>query len=247
MISILINILKKWFLSAKRSKIYLFSFLCTLLLLLTNCQSQFSEITNLHSGVGQQIIVLGDSITAGYGLNTEQAYPYLLSQKLNLPVLNRGVSGDKTADGLARLAQDVLSQEPWIVIVALGGNDFLKKVPKIETEQNLREIISQIQSQKAITVLLGMNLGLFKDEYQDLYERVAQETGSYLIPQVLKGIIDNPQHRQKDIIHPNAKGQEILANRITEALKPLLKEADDISDSESLSSTKIFKIVYIPE
>ncbi len=159
-----------------------------MLLLLTNCQNQLSHITNLNRGAGQNIIVLGDSITAGYGLNTEQAYPYLLSQKLNLPILNRGVSGDKTADGLARLSADVLAQEPWIVMIALGGNDFLKKVPKRETEENLRKIITKIQAQQAITVLLGMNLGLFKDEYRDLYQRVAQETGSYLIPQVLKGI-----------------------------------------------------------
>ena len=197
----------------------------TILLLLTNCQNQLSHITNLNSGAGQNIIVLGDSITAGYGLNTEQAYPDLLSQKLNLPILNRGVSGDKTADGLTRLSEDVLSQEPWIVIIALGGNDFLRKVPKIKTEQNLRSIIAQVQARQAITVLLGMNLGLFKDEYRDLYQRVAQETGSYLIPQVLKGIIDNPQHRQEDIIHPNARGQEILANRVASALKPLLEKA----------------------
>ena len=196
-----------------------------MLLLLTNCQNQLSHITNLNRGAGQNIIVLGDSITAGYGLNTEQAYPYLLSQKLNLPILNRGVSGDKTADGLARLSADVLAQEPWIVMIALGGNDFLKKVPKRETEENLRKIITKIQAQQAITVLLGMNLGLFKDEYRDLYQRVAQETGSYLIPQVLKGIIDNPQHRQADIIHPNGRGQEILANRLASALKPLLEKA----------------------
>ncbi len=196
-----------------------------MLFLLTNCQNQLSHITNLNHGAGQNIIILGDSITAGYGLNIEQAYPYLLSQKLNLPILNSGVSGDKTADGLARLSNDVLSQEPWIVIIALGGNDFLRKVPKIKTEQNLRMIIAKIQAQQSITVLLGMNLGLFKDEYRDLYQRVAQETGSYLIPQVLKGIIDNPQHRQKDIIHPNARGQEILANRIASDLKPLLEKA----------------------
>ena len=209
----------------KKAQLYLVSFGVTILLLLTNCQNQLSHITNLHRGAGQNIIVLGDSITAGYGLKTEQAYPYLLSQKLNLPILNRGVNGARTADGLTRLSADVLSQEPWIVMIALGGNDFGKKVPKTETEQNLRHIIAKIQAQQAITVLLGMNLGLFKDEYRDLYQRVAQETGSYLIPQVLKGIIDNPQHRQEDIIHPNARGQEILANRVASALKPLLEKA----------------------
>ena len=232
MVNMLRNVLKQYGFYLNKSKIYLLSFFMTLLLLLTNCQSQFSQITNLDSGVGQQIIVLGDSITAGYGLDKEQAYPHLLSHRLNIPVINRGVSGDRTADGLTRLSKDVLSQKPWIVIIALGGNDFLKKVPKIETEQNLNEIVNQIQAQKAITVLLGMNLGLFKDEYQDLYKRVAQETGSYLIPQVLKGIIDNPKYRQADIIHPNAQGQEILANRLASALKPLLDKATHPTFSE---------------
>ena len=194
-------------------------------LILNSCQSKFDNIANINNGTGEKILALGDSITAGYGLKVEQAYPYLLSQKINLPIVNLGVSGDKTADALARLPEDVLTENPWMVIVALGGNDFLKKVPKAETERNLKEIIAQIQAKKAITVILGMNLGLFTDEYKDLYQRVAEETNSYLIPQVLKGIIDNPKHRQQDIIHPNSIGQGILADKIAKSLDPLLKQA----------------------
>ncbi|MEM8831973.1 MAG: arylesterase [Cyanobacteria bacterium P01_G01_bin.19] len=194
-------------------------------LLLNSCQSRFDKIANINNGTGEKILALGDSITAGYGLNPEQAYPYLLSRKIDLPIVNLGVSGDKTADALARLSEDVLTEKPWMVIIALGGNDFLKKVSKAETEQNLKEIIAQIQAKKAITVILGMNLGLFTDEYKDLYQRVAEETNSYLIPQVLKGIIDNPKHRQQDIIHPNNIGQEILADKIAKSLDPLLKQA----------------------
>ena len=113
-------------------------------MLLTNCSSRFNEIENLHNGIGEQIIVLGDSITAGYGLTPQQAYPSLLAQQLDLdlPILNRGVSGDTTADGLARLTSDVLEEQPWLVIIGLGGNDFLRKVPKIKTEANLKAIIS---------------------------------------------------------------------------------------------------------
>ena len=218
-------IFKQSILQLHRLKIWLVIFTCHCIILLNSCQSTINNITNINSGTGEQILILGDSITAGYGLESEQAYPSLLSQKLNLPIVNRGVSGDTTADGLARLSEDILTEEPWMVIVGLGGNDFLKKVPKTLTEQNLRAIISQIQAENAITVLLGMNLGLFTDEYKDLYQRIAEETGSYLIPQVLKGILDNPKHRQQDIIHPNAIGQEILADKIAKALKPLLKKA----------------------
>ncbi len=209
----------------KKSRAWLFALLFGSIVLLTNCQSQLDNITNLDSGTGKQAIALGDSITAGYGLTPQQAYPSLVSKKLSLPILNRGVSGDTTAMGLDRLHSDVIEEDPWLVIVGLGGNDFLRKVPKTETEQNLRKIVTSIQARGAIVVLLGMNLGLFKDEYKDLYQRVASDTGSYLIPQVLKGIIDDSRYRQEDIIHPNQAGQEILATRIAEALKSLLEKA----------------------
>lgn len=195
------------------------------LLWLTNCQNQLQDITNFPNATGETIVVLGDSITAGYGLSTQQAYPYLLSQKLDIPIINRGVSGNTTADGLERVSEDVLAEQPWLVIIGLGGNDFLKKVPKSETEANLRAIITQVQSEKAVTVLLGMNLGLFTDEYKDLYDAIAKDTGSLLIPQILKGVIDNPRHRQQDIIHPNAIGQEIIADRIAKAVKPIIEQA----------------------
>ena len=212
-----------WLYFCKVASIIIVTFSFTLLL--NSCQSRFDNIANINNGTGEKILALGDSITAGYGLEQKQAYPYLLSQKINLPIVNLGVSGDKTSDALARLSEDVLIEKPWMVIIALGGNDFLKKVPKAETEQNLKEIIAQVQAQQAITVILGMNLGLFTDEYKDLYQRVAEETNSYLIPQVLKGIIDNPKHRQQDIIHPNNIGQEILADKIAKSLDPLLKQA----------------------
>lgn len=195
------------------------------IIVLNSCQLKFDNVANINNGTGENILVLGDSITAGYGLKQKQAYPYLLSQKINLPIVNLGVSGDKTSDALARLSKDVLQENPWMVIIALGGNDFLKKIPKTVTEQNLKEIIAQIQARKAITVILGMNLGLFTDEYKDLYQRIAEETNSSIIPQVLKGIIDDPKHRQQDIIHPNRIGQEILADKIAKSLDPLLKQS----------------------
>lgn len=209
----------------KKIRLGLLACLSALVLLLTNCNQPLESVANLNQGVGEKIIVLGDSISSGYGLDPTQAYPALIEAELGLPILNQGVNGDTTASALTRLSEDVLSQSPWLVVVGLGGNDFLRKMPKTETEANLREIINQIQAQKAIVVLLGMNLGLFKDEYKELYQRVADETDSYLIPQVLKNILDNPNHRQRDIIHPNAKGQEILADRIVTALKPLIEAA----------------------
>ena len=121
---------------------------------------------SIDSGTGENIYILGDSITAGFGLKQEQAYPYLLSQKINLPVVNRGVSGDRTADGLARLSEDVLVEKPWLVIVALGGNDFLKKVPKTETEQNLTSASGKSRAILAVSVGMRTSHGFISHDLQ---------------------------------------------------------------------------------
>ena len=209
----------------KKIKVWFVFLFFSSLFLLTNCHSKLPEITNLNQGTGDTVIALGDSITAGYGVDSEDAYPSIVSREFGFPVLNRGVNGDTTEKALERLEKDILSQSPWLVIVGLGGNDFLKKVPKTETEENLREIVTKIHGQGGIVVLLGMNLGLFQDEYQSIYQSIADDTGCYLIPQILKGILDNPRHRQQDIIHPNKVGQELLANKIIESLNPLLEKA----------------------
>ncbi len=200
-------------------------FFLSSLFLVTSCQSTIQNVKNLNQGTGEQVIAFGDSITQGFGLPTEAAFPSVLSQQIGMPILNRGRSGDTTESALLRLQTDVIAAKPWIVIVGLGGNDFLRKVAKTETEKNLRQIVQTIQDQGAIVVLLGMNLGYFKDEYKDLYQRVAQETQAYLIPQILDGVLDNPQYRQDDYIHPNQAGQVVLATKIAKALKPLLTQA----------------------
>lgn len=193
-------------------------------LIISSCGNSLNNIKNLQAGAGDQIIVLGDSIASGYGVSETESFPSILSRLLKLPIVNRGVAGNSTADGLNRLQQDVLSASPWLVIVELGGNDYLRRIPQSETEQNLRQIITQIQAQKAIVVLLGINTGAI-DQYQSMYANLAKETQSYLIPQIFTGILDNAQYRQEDVIHPNAAGHQKLAERVATALKPLLEQA----------------------
>lgn len=209
----------------RRRFLELFSLALACQLAITSCGNSLNTVKNLQTGTGKQIIVLGDSIAAGYGLPKEQAFPSILSRKLGIPILNRSVSGDTTGMGLQRLPKDVIDEDPWLVIVELGGNDYLRKVPKAQTEENLRQIVTAIQQQGAIVVLLGINVGRIGDEYKEMFDRVAKDTKAYLIPQILKGIIDNPKHRQDDIIHPNATGQEFLATRVAEELQPLLEKA----------------------
>lgn len=193
-------------------------------LIVTSCGSSLNHIKNIQAGTGDQIIVLGDSIASGYGVSKTESFPSILSRLLNLPIVNRGVAGDTTADGLNRLQQDVLSASPWLVIVELGGNDYLRKIPLSETERNLRQIITQIQDKKAIVVLLGINTGAV-DQYQAMYANLAEETQAYLIPQIFTGILNDSQYRQDDVIHPNAAGHQKLAERVATALKPLLEQA----------------------
>ncbi|WP_318700642.1 MULTISPECIES: GDSL-type esterase/lipase family protein [unclassified Roseofilum] len=191
--------------------------------LVIGCSSSVNQVKNLQLGQGEQIIVLGDSIASGYGVNPEQAFPSVLSRRLNVAILNQGVAGDTTAMGLARLQTDVLDENPWLVMVELSGNDYLQRIPETETEENLRQIITQIQAQGAIAVILGINVGIVGDNYDRMFEELAQETQAYLIPQILKGLLRDERYRQDDIIHPNADGHEIIGDRVFDGLQPLLK------------------------
>jgi acyl-CoA thioesterase-1 len=196
------------------------------LLVLTGCQRPMSvdqDVNNLHRATGTQIIAFGDSITAGAGVRIEEAYPSVLSQILDLPILNRGRGGDTTATALNRLQQDVIQADPWLVIVGLGGNDYLLQVPLAKTEQNLRQIVTRLQQAGAIVVVLEMSVEPFNGDYEKLYQRVANDTQAYLIPQVLEGLND-PLYLY-DEIHPNQAGHRVMAKRIAEGLKPLLDEA----------------------
>jgi acyl-CoA thioesterase I len=196
------------------------------LLLLTGCQQDAivrEDVNNFNQGTGTQIIAFGDSITAGAGVGTQAAYPNLLGSLLGLPIVNKGRGGDTTATALSRLQQDVIQANPWLVIVGLGGNDFLQQVPLTQTEQNLRQIVTRLQQKGAIVVVLAMNVKPFNGNYGKMYQRVTNDTQAYLIPGVLEGLND-PRYLYDDI-HPNQEGHRILANRVAQGLKPLLDKA----------------------
>lgn len=182
------------------------------------------DINNLRRGSGAQIIALGDSISAGAGVGPESASPNLISQTLELPIVNQGRNGDTTATALSRLQQDVIDADPWLIIVGLGGNDYLQQVSPAETEANLRQIVTRLQQAGAIVVILGMDVSPFNGNYEGLYQRVANDTQAHLIPGVLEGL--NDVRYLYDQIHPNQAGHEILASRVAEGLQPLLEAAN---------------------
>jgi lysophospholipase L1-like esterase len=111
-----------------------------------------------------------------------------------------------------RLADAVLSKNPRLVIVFLGGNDFLRQRPRVESRKNLAEIVRRVQAQGAMVAVAGMKLGLFTDEFASIYEDTAKEFGALYIPQVMKGILSDSKLKS-DPIHPNGAGYRLIAER----------------------------------
>ena len=186
----------------------------------------------LESARGR-ILILGDSITAGYGLSPAEAYPALLQRKvdeagLNLQVVSAGVSGDTTAGGVRRVKW-ALGQGVAVFVLALGGNDGLRGVPPSETEKNLQNILRVVRgvSPQALVVVAGMrmpaNLGqAFVESFNGVFQRVASENHALLVPFLLEGVGGNPALNQPDLIHPTAEGQRIVAENVWNVLGPAL-------------------------
>lgn len=188
------------------------------ILFATGCGSRY-EIANIDS-TGKNIICFGNSITEGIGGTSGNDYPNLLSEKLGIPVINAGLAGDTTKSALKRLKAEVLNKDPKIVIIELGGNDFLGGVETETTDKNLDQIVKEIQAQGAMVVILGIKTLPF-DKYSHIYKKIAKERRAYLMPDILKGIITKRQ-LMNDRIHPNDAGYQIIADRVSKVIKPLL-------------------------
>ncbi|MFL6258703.1 MAG: arylesterase [Thermoanaerobaculia bacterium] len=178
------------------------------------------------------VVFLGDSLTAGLGLDEAQAYPALLGRQLTqegkaVRVVNAGVSGDTTAGGLSRLNW-LLGQHPDVLVVGLGANDGLRGQPLTEIESNLREIVRRSQAAGARVLLLGMrippNYGPYADQLAALYPKLAKELNVPLVPFLLDKVGGIRSLNQADGLHPTAKGQEIVARNVLPYLEKLVAE-----------------------
>jgi len=194
-------------------------------------RDSFDKIRNIRSA-GDSVICFGDSLTEGVGAGSGEEYPTVLSRRLAVPVVNAGVRGDTTAQALERVSEAVLSKNPRLVVILLGGNDFLRRVPLHDTRKNLAEIIRRVQAQGAMVAIAGMRLGLFTDEYAAIFEETARQFGALYIPGVMKGILSDAALRS-DPIHPNGAGYRLVAERIAEKITPLLQEADRLRMARS--------------
>jgi acyl-CoA thioesterase-1 len=184
---------------------------------------------------GPVIVFLGDSLTAGLGLDEGQAYPARVAERLaahGTPIraINAGVSGDTTAGGLARIDW-LLRQHPDVIVVGLGGNDGLRGLSLESVEKNLREILRRSRAAGAHVLLLGMKIPPnYGPEYTGgfaaMYPRLAKEMDVPLVPFLLEGVGGIARLNQEDGIHPTAEGQEKVADTVTPYLADLLaKEA----------------------
>ncbi len=207
-------------LSVISCQIFLFSVLCFLFSVLSGCAKK--EIKNIDSK-GKNIICFGDSITFGYGVNPGEDYPSALSKITSLPVINAGIDGDTTTEALKRTDADVLKREPLLAIIEFGGNDFLRKVPKEVTINNLKEMVDRIQAGGAMVAIVDISAGMLLEQYRPAFYNIAREKGAIFIPGILSGIITNP-HLKSDYLHPNGDGYKVIAQRIYRAILPFLNQ-----------------------
>lgn len=192
-----------------------------------------SSILTKTQNEKQTIVFFGDSITAGYGIATENAFPALIDQKLqseglNYTAVNAGLSGETSMGGLNRIDW-ILRSKPAILMLELGGNDGLRGLSLEETEKNLKAIIDKVRAANADTkiILAGMqippNLGQdYTTQFKNLFPKVAKDKGVAFIPFLLENVGGDKNLNLSDGIHPNEEGHKIVAETVWEALKPLL-------------------------
>jgi len=189
--------------------------------------------TNSYAQDDQTILFFGDSITAGYGLQTEQAFPALIQQKidsldLNYNVVNAGLSGETTAGGLRRVDW-ILQQHVDIFVLELGGNDGLRGIDPQSSKENLQGIIDKVEQKypDAKIVLTGMqappNLGdLYTEEFRGIFFELAEQNDVIFMPFILEEVAGNPELNLPDGIHPTAEGHRVVADNLWNVLRPLI-------------------------
>jgi len=179
------------------------------------------------------ILVVGDSISAGYGLAQGQAWPSLLEkrlreQRLDYSVVNASISGDTTAGGRSRIGAALEQSRPAVVIIALGGNDGLRGLPVAAMRDNLEAMVGAARSRKARVVLAGMKLPPnygpdYTRAFEQSYADLARRHKAALVPFLLDGVAEKRELFQPDGIHPVAEAQPMILDNVWKVLKPQLR------------------------
>ncbi|MFA6487305.1 MAG: arylesterase [Sideroxydans sp.] len=188
--------------------------------------SACSEPQEVALPPNSQVLALGDSLTAGYGVAAEEAWPTLLASKTGWTVINGGISGNTSSDALARLPSLMDEHHPTLVFITLGGNDMLRHIPTQETITNLEKMIALVRVHGAKPILLGIpEPSIAGAVFQNLsaaefYRDVAKAQQVPLIEDAIADVLSDPQLKV-DQLHPNAAGHQLLTEKILDELKKI--------------------------
>ena len=184
-------------------------------------------------GAAYTILIVGDSLSASYGIPVEQGWVALLQSRLgeqcaHCSVINASISGDTTAGARARLPQAIDRHQPRVVILELGGNDGLRGLSLAEMRQNLAAMIAMAQGEGARVLLIGVQLppnygSRYTERFQAVYHQLAQQHDVTLLASLVDGVGTRAELMQADGIHPNAQAQPLIMARVWEHLEPLLE------------------------
>lgn len=182
------------------------------------------------------ILIVGDSLSAAYGIPLQQGWVSLLQERLDAggypyQIVNASISGDTTANARARLPAALASHEAAVVLLELGGNDGLRGLSLAEMKNNLAGMISSALDAGAQVLLVGVQLPpnygpRYTERFQGIYQELARAYEVNLLPSLVDGIGTEQELMQADGIHPNAAAQPLIRDRVWKALLPLLKQAD---------------------
>lgn len=188
--------------------------------------------TALPASATKNLLVMGDSLSAGYGIRVDQAWPALMQQRLaaqrvDYNVVNLSISGETTAGGRSRLAQALREHRPAVVILALGANDGLRGLPIAQMRANLNAMAEAAQKAGARVLIAGMrlppNYGPYAEQFFNTFGEVARAKRSALLPFLLEPIASRPDLFQADQLHPTAAAQPLLLDAVWPAVQPLLR------------------------
>lgn len=176
------------------------------------------HITNMPPK-NDTVVFFGDSFVAGVGATEDNDLPRLIDRAIDQMVLNHGKSGDTTHDALARV-DAAIAQDPGMVVIVLGGNDVLQKIPKNETFDNMKTMIDLFHDSGAVVVLVGVRSGVVGDGRGDEYEELAHKTGSVYVSDILSDVFGKRQY-MTDAVHPNDAGYAMIAERLIPIISDL--------------------------
>jgi acyl-CoA thioesterase-1 len=208
------------------STFYLSVLLCIFLLL--------NPTVSAANRLPATILVLGDSLSGAYGIDTDEGWVTLLQQQLEddgyeYRVINASVSGDTTRTGLSRIDSAMQTHKPSIVIIALGGNDGLRGLAFSEIESSLANIIERCRQDNARILLAGVRLPpnygpVYNEQFAALYRRLSDKYQIPLVPRILDQVAENRDMLQEDGVHPKAEAQPQIMKNVWAGLKPMLEK-----------------------